>query len=118
MGHGSRPPNLFSIIMIMIRIIMIMIIMIMIIIITIIVTTSMITTYCIIIIIIIIRAPLHFKADLQVKLNVHSLDLIFRSIRVQIRITRGQNSQTQAFAYFQTRSFSTVACACARGCMP
>ena len=37
------------------------------------------------------------------KLNFESLDLIFRSIRVQIWIPRGQLGQTQAFAYFQTR---------------
>jgi hypothetical protein len=48
-----------------------------------------------------------------VKLNFQGLDLIFRSIRVQIRIPRGQIGQTQAFAYFETRSFSTVAHACA-----
>jgi hypothetical protein len=47
------------------------------------------------------RAAFHLKADLKVKLNFQGLELIFRSIRVQIRIPCGQNSQTQAFAYFQ-----------------
>jgi hypothetical protein len=68
--------------------------------------------------VIIVRAPLHLKADELAKLNFQGLDLIFRSIRVQIRIPRGQIGQTQAFAYFQTRSFFTVARACARGCRP
>jgi hypothetical protein len=43
-----------------------------------------------------LRAPLHLKADLKVKLNFHRLDLIFRSIRVQIRIPCGQNRHIQA----------------------
>ena len=51
---------------------------------------------------------MHLKGDDVAKLKFHGLDLIFRSIRVQIRIFCGQLCQTQPFAYFKTRSFSTV----------
>jgi hypothetical protein len=72
--------------------------------------------YLFIYFVVLLRAPLHLKADELANLNLQGLDLIFRSIRVQIRIPLGQNSHIQAFVCFQTRSFSTVARACARGC--
>jgi hypothetical protein len=53
-----------------------------------------------------IRAPFHLKADLKVKLYFKGLHLIFRSIRVQIRILRGQIGQIHASAYFQLLQFS------------
>jgi hypothetical protein len=65
-----------------------------------------------------LRAPLTWTSDLKVKLSFQGLDLIFRSIRVQIRIPRGQIGQKQPFASFQIRSFSTSARACARRCTP
>jgi hypothetical protein len=45
-----------------------------------------------------IRAPFHLKWDELVNLNFKGLDLIFRSIRVQIRIPRGQISRVLALA--------------------